>query len=138
MRPASTQWAARQPEHDDMVQKADGRSLSVNRSTAGTGLAARCFRPVPRENCSESRIGSSQSHCSVPYVKVHFRCVSCIVARLKRRQASRYKKAAFMVGNFGPGVHRVSGYDAPSHMHLWFKQQDRYQQSCSPYCFPGC
>jgi hypothetical protein len=88
------------PEHDDMVVKADGLARSVNGSTAGARLAARCFRPVPRENCSESRIGSG--HNIVPFhVTSAFPLyrASCSVAILTVEvDCSRYQKAAFMVG----------------------------------------
>jgi hypothetical protein len=78
-----------------MVVKADARA-SVNGS-AGARLAARCFRPVPRENCSESRIGSGQ-----PLFRSVWP-VRLLRAALHQCQevdvrASRYQKAAFMVG----------------------------------------
>jgi hypothetical protein len=61
--------------------------------------AARVFRPVPRENCSESRIGSGhkplfRSVCYSAFVRAALQ-----TSRPARHSASRYQQH----GGYGPG-----------------------------------
>jgi hypothetical protein len=137
--PTSPVGRTTSPEHDDVVQKADGRSLAASkRSTAGwgslQGASGRCHAKTAQ------RARRAVEAMFRWYVK------SAFPLRIVRRctsegdvQASRYKKAVFMVGNFGPGVHSaISGYDAPSHMHPVVQTTEQIPAAVSPYFPSSC
>jgi hypothetical protein len=93
------------PEHDDVVQKADGARSQRQAQYSWHGarckvLPAGATRKLLREPKRQ------QSKLSfLLYVKVHFRCVSCIVADTSEGDVRLLgTRKQYMVGNFGPGV----------------------------------
>jgi hypothetical protein len=129
-------------QHDDRNTKADGFEEADGRSLAQSqhswhGLAARCFRPVPRENCSESQIGSSRNH--VLYVTGAFplRIVHRCRSRLKTSRLLGTRSSIY--GGVILDQASIPRYLAMMHRHTCITLvKTRVTSGCSPYFPSSC